>query len=236
MVYCTILFYHAIPDDKVIKFTKQMKILKQLTSTIPLDYDGPYKKKVWYSIVTFDDAFKSIIRNGLPEMSRLEIPFTVFIPAGHLGTNPGWLKNTGDENESEPILSIDELLGLPWELATFGSHSINHHNLKQVDYEKACTEIIDSKKILELHLNREIRYFSFPYGAYDSTLIPCCLEAGYKQIFTIIPEAPFEPLRNYVKGRIEVNLSDWTIEFILKILGGYGWKSHIRSMRAMMKN
>ena len=134
------------------------------------------------------------------------------------------LRDTGDRDESEIISSIDELLSIPSEIVTFGSHTINHNNLRQLDYEKACVEIRESKKMLESQLNKEIKYFAFPYGAYNSKLIECCHETGYKQIFSIAPESPFTPLRNYLKGRIEVNLSDWKIEFILKILGDMAGK------------
>lgn len=234
-VYCTVLLYHSISDDEVFRFKEQMTILKQLTIPIPLDYNGPFKKDACYSMVTFDDAFKSVIDNALPEMRKLEIPFTLFIPAGQLGTNPGWFENAGEKDTSETISSADELLSIPSDIVTFGSHTIDHYNLRQLNYEKACVEIKESKKILESQLHKEIQYFAFPYGAYNSVLIACCLETGYKQIFSTIPEPPFQPLRNYLKGRIEIYLSDSKIEFMLKILGGYGWKARSKLIKDIFK-
>lgn len=236
IVYCTIIFYHSIRDDEVLQFRKQMDIIKKLTTTIPLGYEGPFNNKVCYSIVTFDDAFRSVLKNALPDMENLEIPFTVFIPAGQLGANPGWLKDTGDKDESEIISSADELLSIPSETVTFGSHTINHHNLRQLDHEKACIEIKESKRILESQLQKEIKYFAFPFGAHDSKIVKYCHEAGYKQVFSIVPESPYAPLRKYVKGRTSVDPSDWKIEFMLKILGGYGWKSVTRTIRKILKN
>ena len=234
-IYCTILYYHSIPADKINRFKEQINILNKITTPIPLDYDGPFSNKVRYSIVTFDDAFKSVISNGVPELEKSKIPFTLFIPAGQLGRNPGWLKNTGHKDEYEIVSSIEELLSVPSEIVIFGSHTINHCELSQLTYEKGCIEIRESKKILESKLKKEIKYFSFPYGSYNSKIIESCYEVGYNQVFSIIPESPLAPLRKYVRGRITVDPSDWKIEFILKILGGYGWKPITTSIKRNLK-
>ena len=236
VVYATILVYHAITDNMAGRFKKQMKILKKLTTPISMDYVGPFESKARYSIITFDDAFKSVLKNAVPELVKLNIPFTVFIPVGGLGRYPGWLKNTGDKDEFETIASADELMSIPSDIVTFGSHTINHNNLKQLDSEKACVEIRDSRVELESLFQQEIKYFAFPNGAYNSALITCCCKAGYKQIFSIVPESPLVPIKKYVKGRVIVRPSDWDIELRLKILGGYGWKGTRKSMRDAMKS
>lgn len=235
VVYGTILVYHAVSDDMVERFKYQMNILKQFTTPISIDYDGPFERKAHYSIITFDDAFKSVIKNAVPELTKLNIPFTVFIPAGGLGEYPGWLKNSGDKDEFETIASVDELMSIPSDIVTFGSHTINHNNLKQLDYEKACVEIRDSKIVLESLFEKEIKYFAFPNGAYNTNLIACCVESGYMQIFLIAPESPLAPMKKYVKGRVIVRPSDWDIEFTLKILGGYGWRSLTKSIKEGLK-
>lgn len=224
-IYCTILYYHSIPNDKIDRFKEQINILRKITTPIALDYDGANNNKSRYSIVTFDDAFKSAIANGVPELTKLKIPFSVFIPAGQLGRNPGWLKNTGHKDEYEIVSSIEELLSVPSDIVIFGSHTINHCDLIKVNYEQARIEIKGSKKILESTLKKEIKYLSFPYGSFNSKIAEYCYEVGYNQIFSIIAESPIEPLRKFIKGRVRVDPSDWKIEFILKILGAYGWKS-----------
>jgi peptidoglycan/xylan/chitin deacetylase (PgdA/CDA1 family) len=188
-----------------------------------------------YTIVTFDDAFKSIINNGVPVLEKAKTPFTLFIPAGQLGKNPGWLKNTGHRDECDAVSSIEELLRIPSEIATFGSHTINHSDLSQITHEEALTEIRDSKIILESNLKKEINYFSFPYGRYTFKIVECCNEAGYNQVFSTMPESPLAPLKKYVKGRIDVDPSDWYVEFILKILGGFGWRTFSSSIKQRLK-
>jgi peptidoglycan/xylan/chitin deacetylase (PgdA/CDA1 family) len=230
--YCVVLAYHSVPSDKINRFKKQMRILKRFTTPIAINYDGPFDSLTRYSIVTFDDAFKSVVTNAVPEMIKLRVPFTIFIPAGCLGAHPGWLENTEYRDAHETVSSVDELSKLPNDLVTFAAHTVYHADLTQVDRDKACYEIRESKTILESRLNKEIHYFAFPYGNYNSKLLECCYKAGYKQIFSVAPEPPLTPLRKYVKGRVIVRPSDWKIEFILKIIGGYGWKAYSKRIRA----
>ena len=234
--YCIVLAYHSVPDNEAARFKQQMHILKRLTIPIPINYDGPFDSRARYSIITFDDAFKSVIRNAVPEMTKLRIPFTIFIPAGYLGTNPGWLEKTGDSDVQEIVSSIEELSGLPAEIVTFGSHTVNHADLNAVDCGKAFYEMKEAKVMLESQFNREIEYFAFPYGHYNSKLVECCHEAGYKQTFSVTPESSLDPLRKYVKGRIIVRPSDWKVEYTLKILGGYGWRAIAGSRREILKS
>ena len=233
--YCTIVAYHSIRDNEIERFKQQMQILKMLTTPIPINYDGPFDRGNRYSIVTFDDAFKCVITNALPVMMELQIPFTIFIPAGCLGKNPHWLENTGDSDEHETISSLKELFELPSEIVTFGSHTFDHSDLGRLDHEKARYEIKGSKIVLESQLKREIDYFAFPYGYYNSKLVECCLEAEYKQTFSLAHESPLTPLKTYVRGRVIARPSDWKIEFMLKILGGYGWKAITGSLRKKIK-
>jgi peptidoglycan/xylan/chitin deacetylase (PgdA/CDA1 family) len=233
--YCIILYYHSIPNGETERFIQQMQILKKLTTPIPINYDGAFNNMARYSMVTFDDAFKSVVKNALPVMLELKIPFTIFIPAAYLGTSPGWLKNIGDCGERETVLSVEELSKLPKDIVTFGSHTVNHADLNREGLEKACYEIEESKKILESKLKGRIDYFAFPYGRYNSKLIECCRKVGYKQVFSIIPESPLLPLRKYLKGRVEASPLDWELEFILKILGGYSWRTLMRARRKTLK-
>ena len=233
--YCIVLAYHSIPNSETERFKQQMHILKKLTIPIAINYDGPFDRRARYSIVTFDDAFKSVIRNAVPEMTKLRIPFSIFIPAGQVGTNPGWFEKSGDSDTGEIVASIEELSGLPAEIVTFASHTVNHPDLNSVDYKKAYHEMKEAKIMLESQFKREIEYFAFPYGHYNAKLVDCCHEAGYKQTFSVAPESPLDPLRKYVKGRIIVRPSDWKIEYMLKILGGYGWRASAVSRRGILK-
>lgn len=213
-----------------------MRILKKISIPIPLNCSETLIIKKRYCIVTFDDAFKTVITNGVPELIGSGIPFTIFVPSDNLGRKPEWLTNSGHTDQNEMVLSAQELLNIPTQIVTFGSHTKSHRDLTKLDYDKAYTEIKESKKVLESTLNKEVRYFSFPHGAYNATLVELCREAGYSQVFTIMPESPLMPLRSYVKGRTKVDPSDWTIEFLLKAMGGYGWKAGVMHTKQCLRH
>lgn len=72
------------------------------------------------------------------------------------------------------IYSKTEQLALSWEqisqlsadpLVTIGAHTVNHHMLSRLSEAAARREIFESKKIIELHINREVGHFSYPFGS-----------------------------------------------------------------------
>jgi len=49
-------------------------------------------------------------------------------------------------------------------LVTIGAHSVNHMNLSKISRSILKSEMMDSKKKIESHINCEVRHFSYPYG------------------------------------------------------------------------
>lgn len=74
-------------------------------------------------------------------------------------------------------------------LVSFGSHTINHKRLRQVNDVEAIYEITESKKILENKLGN-IDYFAYPYGGPDTDYSEqhkkMAKNAGYKAVATCI--------------------------------------------------
>jgi len=90
-------------------------------------------------VVTFDDAYRSVLGVSYPILAQLGLPDTVFVPTRFAGRDepmpwPGideWLGGT-HERELYP-LGWDELRRLGeagWEI---GSHTVSHPKLTQVD-------------------------------------------------------------------------------------------------------
>lgn len=64
-----------------------------------------------------------------------------------------------------------------------GSHSLSHRSLTKIPLEDAVQELKKSKEIIEQNINRQCRYFSFPYGGkqdYNQGLVNYAREAGYE--------------------------------------------------------
>jgi len=173
--------------------------------------------------VTFDDGLENIIENALPELKRRQIPATLFIVTEALGKNPSWEYFGGDDPSRERAMTENQLRQLPSEYVAIGSHTMTHPVLPAVDDRRLTEELMGSRAKLETMLNREVKLFSFPYGAFDERVVERCREARYERVFTALPILAFTKPQEFVTGRVGATPSDWPIEFRLKLAGAYRW-------------
>lgn len=68
------------------------------------------------------------------------------------------------EKIKDLYLSWEEIKKMDDAGISFGSHTSTHPVLSLLDYEKAKKEIFNSKKNIEVKLNKEINLFAYPYG------------------------------------------------------------------------
>jgi len=234
---CVILYYHSVQDNEREKFARQMELLLKNTTPIKADQITDHNKSKYYSIVTFDDGFNSVLNNATPELIKRGIPFTIFLPFDYLGQKPTWHVSKKGLNDDEMVMTAVKLKMLPRNLAIIGSHTLTHPNLLISSEQKAKIEIVNSKKKIEMIINEEVLLFSFPYGGYNTNLINIALSAGYKRLFTTEPElSNCSDSSKKVFGRIVTSPKDWGIEFWLKIHGSYSWLPFAISIKRKLNN
>jgi peptidoglycan/xylan/chitin deacetylase (PgdA/CDA1 family) len=218
-----ILGYHAVPAESRRLFARQMDVLLRQAVPISADKRGPLLPGRHYVAVTFDDGLLCVVENAIPELVQRQIPATLFIVADLLGSKPKWTMFGEDYDAEEPIAEGSHLRGLPADLITIGSHTLSHPWLPALSESQARVELFGSRQRLEQLIGREIRLFSFPYGAVTSQLVDLCREAGYERVFTILPTLALADPQEYVAGRVVVDPTDWPLEFRLKMHGAYRW-------------
>lgn len=218
-----VLYYHDVSVTQREGFARQMDELIRWTDPIAADYCVPLSEGRRYSVVTFDDGFVSTIENAIPELLSRGIPVTLFIPSGLLGEIPKWMTFDDDFIADEQIASETALKDLPHDLVAIGSHSISHPWLPHSTEQEARLELTGSRDKLRILLKREIKLFSFPYGAFNERLLEWCRDAGYDRVFTTLPNLALGDPHEFVTGRIKVEPDDWPLEFRLKLLGAYRW-------------
>jgi peptidoglycan/xylan/chitin deacetylase (PgdA/CDA1 family) len=214
---CVVLYYHSVSAVERGSFTNQMVALIRHARPIAPFGSHILEKGVRYVIVTFDDGFEDFMSQALPVLSQFKIPSVVFVIADAIG------KRFGPNGRAQQIMTLDQVLSLPTDLVTIGSHTSTHLMLPQIPKEAAQDEINGSRKKLQQLLSRDITLFSFPFGAFDNQLIEMCREAGYQRVFTTLPELSFQDPNPFVVGRVRVDPNDWPIEFRLKLAGAYLW-------------
>lgn len=135
--------------------------------------------------VTFDDAYASTLRLGLPILERHGLPGTVFAPSEYVDSDrpiawEGMERWLGTEHEAElrcmTTPELNELREAGWEV---GSHTCSHPMLPAVDDDQLHQELSRSKAVLEQKLSAPCTSIAYPYGAVDQRVAMAAAEAGY---------------------------------------------------------
>jgi peptidoglycan/xylan/chitin deacetylase (PgdA/CDA1 family) len=220
-----VLYYHSIPKEKREAFALQLD--KLIRVAIPWRADAPARNSAGerYVAVTFDDGYQNIVDNALPELAQRAIPATLFIVPGALGGTPHWedYSDTPDPDLNESIMTAEQLGKLPSDLVQIGSHTLTHPMLPQLSEGQARAELSKSRAMLEEIIGREVRLFSFPYGAFNANLVAWCRDEGYGRVFTTVPRLAFSEPNEFAVGRVTVSPDDSSLEFFLKLRGTYRW-------------
>lgn len=216
----TILYYHAVTADCAAAFDAQMAYLRRTANLVHADHTGPLDPKRPNVAVTFDDAFRSVRENALPALIRHGIPATIYVPTGWLGRPPGWAMETiGDRDEV--VMTADEIAALPSELIGIGSHTTDHPRLTQLSDAEVDAQFTRSRAALETLLGRTIDTLAFPYGDHDGRVVKRARAAGYRHVYTVLPQAIPGGDRSISRGRTSADPADPPQVFALKSRGAY---------------
>lgn len=260
----TILLFHDIDPanaDKIFNYLNDRYNIINLKSFVKALRNKSQKKMPSKAlIITFDDGHK---RNYdlLPIIKKYDIPITIFLCAGIIGTNRRfWFEyaaadKTSDTNlkkvsnkerlktlkekgfkqtkeySSRQALTIKEINKMK-KIVDFQSHTLFHPCLPNCNYSTAKKEIFDSKKKLEDEFYLNIYAISYPNGDYSKRDIELCKEAGYECGITV--DYGYNTLNTnpYKLKRFSVNDTDNLDELIVKSAGVWAFfKSKIKKLR-----
>lgn len=189
-----VLCYHAISPDWAAPlavtpqaFERQISALVRTRWTAATFTDvvrtAPEAKTV---VITFDDAFASVMRYAAPVLTRLGLTATVFAPSDYISRQaplawPGldhW-SDTPDAHELTPMSWDDlrELAGRGWEI---GSHTRTHPMLTSMTDPELLEEIRGSRDECAEHLERPVTSLAYPYGDVDDRVAECAERVGYE--------------------------------------------------------
>jgi peptidoglycan/xylan/chitin deacetylase (PgdA/CDA1 family) len=204
------LCYHAVADRWTAPLSVTPEALEsQLRLLVERGYRGstfadavseaPAPKTL---VVTFDDAYRSVIDRALPILSKFGLPATVFTVTSFAGSEEpmtwpgidGWIGGPY-EPELAPMSwdELSELAAAGWEI---GSHTVTHPRLTSIDDAELAEELTRSRDVCSERIGTECRSLAFPYGDYDDRVVAATQEAGYSTAATLTArlQRP-EPLR-----------------------------------------
>lgn len=121
-------------------------------------------------LITIDDGYRDFFENGAPILNRYNMTATIFIITGSVGY-PAYM-------------DWDQIKLLSDQGFEFGSHSISHPKLTSLKDDKLKEELIDSKKKIENETGKNVNFFCYPMGYFDSRVEIATRNAGYKGALT----------------------------------------------------
>jgi len=223
-----VLCYHAVSDTWPAALSVRPRRLEaQLDFLLRRGYRGatfhdavtsqPAGRTV---VVTFDDAFRSVLDHAFPILEQAGIPGTVFVPTRFPddGRPLGWPGI--DQWAATP--HAHELAGLSWEqLGTLahagweiGSHSRTHPRLTRLDDAALAAELADSRAACERGTGTACRSVAYPYGDVDRRVAGAARAAGYSA-GAALPDRP-GPAAPLAWPRVGVWHTDRLWRFALK--------------------
>jgi peptidoglycan/xylan/chitin deacetylase (PgdA/CDA1 family) len=136
-------------------------------------------------VVTFDDAFASVLAIAHPILSGLGLRATAFVPTAFMsGQQPlswsgieHWL-HTPSASELAPMTwrDLGVLVEAGWEI---GSHTQSHPHLTQLNDTALSAELSDSRAEIIRQLGVQCEAIAYPYGDSDERVVNMARNAGY---------------------------------------------------------
>ncbi len=151
----------------------------------------PFPKKSL--LITFDDGYRGIYDFAAPELSKRGMKATFFIITHMLGDYMYITKDELKEMAANPLFS-------------FGSHTLTHPHLEQLEAEGKFQEIDLSRRELSELTGRQIDSIGYPYGAYDKYVIKAARAAGYTLGFAVQDRGMLHEPARYSIPRIFMGL------------------------------
>src|SRR5215211_412349 len=188
-----VLCYHAISEEWQAPIAVTPRALeRQLSRLLAAGYaPATFSQAVFEPptgktlAVTFDDAYRSVIKHAFPVMSRLGIPGTVFAPTSFIGSDrpmswegiSHWAEGPhGQELVPMSWPELGRLAEAGWEV---GSHTHTHPRLPGLPAAEREAELQGSRRECEKRIGTPCTSLAYPYGEYDRGTMEAARDAGY---------------------------------------------------------
>lgn len=217
-MFAPVLLYHKIdwpaPDSRVrggftppARFARQMAYLKKqgfvfYTASELIEHFREHGKFPPNAVtLTFDDGWKDNYTNAFPVLKRLGIKATIFLIPSCIGQTSAKAQAEGESGREH--LSRAEILEMSQHGIEFGSHSMNHRLLHEIEPPEVQFEIEESQRQLESLLQQPCKVFAYPAGFFTEQARRVLEQTGHVAAFTTV-YGPTDPLDLYALNRIEI--------------------------------
>jgi peptidoglycan/xylan/chitin deacetylase (PgdA/CDA1 family) len=135
--------------------------------------------------VTFDDGYRDNLVYAAPVLEDLGLRCTVYLVSSMIDSDIPfpWLKygERGGFDDLDLHMTTAQIeKGMEDGLFTYGSHTVSHPMLSDLDEDAARLEIRSSKSDLEQRFGIDITTFCYPAGNFNDKTLQLVEEAGYR--------------------------------------------------------
>ena len=164
-------------------------------------------------IITFDDGYRDNYIHAFPILQSFNFKATVFLVIDFIELE--------GQSRKDLYLSWHEIKEMQQYGIEFQSHGMSHEPMDSLSVKKIKQELIKSKEKLEQHLRQPVRFYSYPFGRYNSEIKQLTKEAGFAGAVGGLPDLSGTLTDLYEIGRIEIFESDFQFMFMFEVLTGY---------------
>lgn len=247
-----ILMYHSISNDEdnrhpyfqtttsPQRFAEQMAFLKQdgyqtvQLSEVPSLLAAPRLAPVKPVVITFDDGYRNFYTDAYPVLASYGFTASMFLPTGYISSDHRTFNGIA-------CLSWKEVRELYAAGIEFGSHTVTHPKLKDLQPAEVEREVHESKEEMEQQIGSKVLCFSYPFAfpelrrSFVATLRDVLCRSGYESgVSTIIgtTDRGDDPL---FMRRLPVNTADDRHLLRAKLEGGYNWLHRIQRWKKAVR-
>lgn len=120
-------------------------------------------------VFTFDDGYETDYTIAYPKTIISQIPSIIFLVTDWIGRRN--------------MLNKEQILEMSKSGVDFGSHSVDHKNLCEINVNELKESLYVSKHRIENLIQKKVDCLSFPFGSYNKQVCQIARETGYSNLF-----------------------------------------------------
>jgi peptidoglycan/xylan/chitin deacetylase (PgdA/CDA1 family) len=196
---CPVLYTHEVPPVASFRsfVTGLMRAGLQPVSLALVDASmrGEVDLPAGCVVLSFDDALASQLRNAVPVLTELGITGTFFVMPAYQDGRHQYMGAAG-------IRALHDAGQI------IGAHTCNHPSLPSLSPVAMMAELSDCKHQVENIIGVPVRYFAYPNGAVNQSVLDATAQAGYRAAFTTRPSATLRPDQPLLLPRIRYDANE----------------------------